>query len=82
MGETTLRSLVPVEPVIDHIERLRAAGMTNRGIAAAAGISYNTFNSLLYATNGRTDAPKTHVTVATFLAIMSVRVPTKEPASA
>ncbi|MEV6258041.1 hypothetical protein AB0L97_32780 [Nocardia sp. NPDC051911] len=44
---------VPAAPSLARIAALRAAGKSYRDIAAAAGVSYNTLHSIVYARCGR-----------------------------
>ncbi|WP_063039662.1 hypothetical protein [Nocardia pseudovaccinii] len=69
------RGTVPVEQVREHVRALQKANMPNRAIAAAAGLSFSTFNSVMYSLPKR--SKRKHVTAATAEALLSVPVPPK-----
>lgn len=64
---------VPAAPVVAHIHTLRAAGLTNKTIAARAGISVGPLRRMLYGSPGRGELPSTRLRPQTARAILQVQ---------
>lgn len=74
-------NLVDAEPARQHLARLKAAGMTNEQIVAAAGFSAGSLRGLRYGTmrlDGSWAAPSKRITRDTEAKVLAIKIPTMD----